>query len=332
MPHTQEIVSLVKQMLDGYALHEIIRDENGKVVDYRFVDVNKAFCELTGLQEDVIGRTVREVLPDIEDHWLERYGQVVTTGEAARFVGYSGPLNKYFEVAAYRPQTGMFATMFHDITAEMRAKEAIEAALEGTITMMGHVCEVRDPYTAGHQRRVASLARRIAQRMGLTPERTKAVYLGALVHDVGKVAVPVEILNFPGRLSEHQYALVKIHPQVGHDILTKIDFPWPVAEIVLQHQERMDGSGYPKGLKGEEIMLETRIVTVADVFEAMSCHRPYREPHSADAAVAELRKNAGRLYDAEAVRTCLALVGAGDIDFETDCPQDRGGVVEELGR
>lgn len=321
MFYEQAMLSLIDQMLDAYALHEIIRDKNGKVIDYRFLDINPAFTEMTGLRpEDILGRTVREAIPDIEDHWLERYGRVAETGQTVRFTGYAAPLRKHFEVAAYRPRVNMFAVTFRDVTPEVRAREAIEKALEGSINVIGHVCEVRDPYTAGHQRRVAALAQRMAQAMGLSSEQTKTVYFGALVHDIGKVAVPVEILNYPGALSEPQYGLVKVHPQAGFDILKGVDLPGPVADIVLQHQERMDGSGYPNGLRGDEILLETRIVIVADVFESMNCHRPYRGKHSKEAAIAEIEKNDGRLYDHDVVSICLALAKADDQGFRVECP------------
>lgn len=142
--------------------------------------------------------------------------------------------------------------------------------------VLGAVVELRDPYTAGHQRRVAEISCELAEALGLSKERIVGLRIAALLHDVGKIIVPAEILNKPGPLSMTEMALVKV--QAGHDILKKINFPWPVAEIVLQHHERLDGSGYPRGLKGDAIMLESRILGVADVVEAMASHRPYRPP------------------------------------------------------
>jgi len=320
MHYEREMALLAKQMLDGYSLHEIIRDADGKVIDFRFVDVNPAFARMTGLRaEDVLGRTVREVLPNIEDYWLQRFGEVAETGRPTRFTAYAAPLGRHFEVAVYRPRAAMFAVTFRDVSLEVNAREKIARALEDAIGMMGRVGEVRDPYTAGHQRRVADLAQRIAESMGLMPDKVKSVCLGALVHDIGKVAVPLEILNFPGSLSAHQYELVKIHPRAGYDIIMEASLPWPVADVALQHQERMDGSGYPNGLKQKEILLETRIVTVADVFEAINCYRPYRGTHSKEAAIAEMSKNAGRLYDRDVASACLAIAEKAAFSFDADC-------------
>ncbi len=318
MRYMKKWALLVDQMLDGYSLHEIVCDENGDVVDFRFVDVNPAFSRITGLQaEHVLGKSVYEVLPGIERYWLERFGQVAMTGQPARFTAYAAPLGKHLEVAAYRTQARMFAVTFRDVTNEIRARELIEKALEDAVLMMGHVGEVRDPHTAGHQRRTAVLANRIAHKMGLPADRVKTIYLGALIHDIGKVAVPLEILNYPGELSKPQYALVKIHPDAGYSIVKDVELPWHVADIVVQHQERLDGSGYPRGFKGNQIGLEARIVSVADVFEAMTCHRPYRGPHNRETASSELDRNAGKLYDADAVRACLAIAESDNVGFET---------------
>jgi putative nucleotidyltransferase with HDIG domain len=167
--------------------------------------------------------------------------------------------------------------------------------------------ETKDAYTAGHQRRVANLARAIAAEMGLSPEQIDGIRMAAVIHDLGKISVPAEILSKPIGLNDLEYGLIKIHPQVGYDILKEIEFPWPVAQIVLQHHERMDGSGYPQGLLGEEIILEARILAVADVVEAMASHRPYRPPHGVDKALEEISRNRGILYDPEVVDACLKL-------------------------
>jgi len=148
--------------------------------------------------------------------------------------------------------------------------------------------ELRDPYTAGHQQRVSQLTSAIARQMNLSPDQVEGIYMTAILHDIGKISVPAEVLNKPGRLTEIERNMFRTHPQVGHDILKRIDFPWPLAKIVLQHHERMDGSGYPKGLKGDEILLEAKIIGVADVVEAMSSHRPYRPAHGIDKALEEI--------------------------------------------
>lgn len=183
----------------------------------------------------------------------------------------------------------------------------LKRALENTAATLARVVEIRDPYTAGHQRRVAALSAAIAEEMGLPPERKEAVRLAALLHDLGKIAVPAEVLNKPGRLEELEMRFVRKHPWAGFEVLKDIPFPYPVADIVLQHHERLDGSGYPQGLKGEEIMLEARILAVADVVEAMCSHRPYRPPHRLEEVLAELERGKGRLYDPRVVEACFKL-------------------------
>jgi len=178
---------------------------------------------------------------------------------------------------------------------------------EGVIQAMAEVVEVRDPYTAGHQQRTASLALAISQVLGLSKETTEAVYLSALLHDIGKISIPAEILTKPGRLDSVEFELVKRHPQVGFKILQKIPFTLPICEIVYQHHERLDGSGYPRGLKGDDIRIEARILAVADVVEAMMSHRPYRPALGQETAIKEISSNKGKLYDPHVVSTCIEL-------------------------
>ncbi len=192
-------------------------------------------------------------------------------------------------------------------TAYRKETEKFQSTLVQTIQAIALTLEKRDPYTAGHQQRVAQLAAAIASEMGLDAERVKGIRLGGLIHDIGKIYVPVDILVRPGHLSDAEFAIIKSHPQVGFDIIREIDFPWPVQNMVLQHHERLDGSGYPDGLKGEDIILEAKIMTVADVVEAMSSHRPYRPGRGIDAALDEIRNNSGRLYDADIVACCVRL-------------------------
>ncbi|MGA9350435.1 MAG: HD domain-containing phosphohydrolase [Anaerolineae bacterium] len=202
-----------------------------------------------------------------------------------------------------------------DITERKRVEEELRQsfqklrrAFEGTVNALVSAIEIRDPYTAGHQRGVTQLACAIAKEMGLPEEQIEGIRMAGLIHDLGKINVPAEILSKPGPLTELEYGLIKMHPQIGHDVLNGvIEFPWPVAQIVLQHHERMDGSGYPEGLAGEEILLEARILAVADVVEAMASSRPYREPRGIDEALGEISQNRGVLYDPEVVDACLKL-------------------------
>ncbi|MFO7599113.1 MAG: response regulator [Candidatus Desulfacyla sp.] len=184
---------------------------------------------------------------------------------------------------------------------------SLRRAMEGIVRAMGLTVESRDPYTSGHQHRVAVLSAAIAREMGLSEHQMEGIRLAGMIHDLGKITIPASILSKPTYLADYELALIKTHPQVGYDILKEVEFPWPIAQIVHQHHEKMDGSGYPQGLKGEDILLEARIVCVADVVEAMASHRPYRPAIGLDKALSEVSDNAGRLYDPEAVAACLRL-------------------------
>ncbi|MCD6326677.1 HD-GYP domain-containing protein [bacterium] len=214
-------------------------------------------------------------------------------------------------------ETAQLEDQVAEKTAELqRNMEKLRRILAGTIRALAATVETRDPYTAGHQQRVSKLACAIAKGMGFPEERVEGVRLAGIIHDIGKISVPAEILNTPRPLTETEYSLVKMHPKIGHDILAGIDFSAPVADIVLQHHERMDGSGYPTGLKGDEILLEARILAVADVVEAMVSHRPYRPALGIDRALEEISKNKGTKYDPEVVDVCLTLFTEGGFDFE----------------
>lgn len=190
---------------------------------------------------------------------------------------------------------------------ELHGLARLKKAMSGILVGLTSLVEARDPYTAGHQRRVTDLSRRIGERMGLDPETLNGLCMAAMVHDIGKVYVPAEFLNKPGRLSDAEFNIIKSHPQVGFDILDPIDFPWPIGKIVHQHHERLDGSGYPLGLSGDAIRIEARIMAVADVVDAMAAHRPYRASLGVDKALEEIAANRGTFYDAQAVDVCLAL-------------------------
>ncbi len=179
--------------------------------------------------------------------------------------------------------------------------------LNDTVTGLVSAIEYRDPYTAGHQRRVTQLAVAIAQKMGLSKDELDCIRIASMIHDIGKINIPVEILSKPGSINQYELELMQNHPQAGYDILKEIDFPWPVAKTVLQHHERLDGSGYPNKLKGDDILLEARVIYVADVVEAMSSHRPYRPALGIIKALEELEKNKGILYNENIVDTCIKL-------------------------
>jgi putative nucleotidyltransferase with HDIG domain len=206
------------------------------------------------------------------------------------------------------------AGLIADETERHQIEEILEESLnrvnhllEGTIDVISRLVESRDPYTAGHQKRVSQLAGAVARRMGLPRESVKGIQVAGLLHDIGKVCVPSDILSKPGKLTSLEFDLIRDHPSRGALILGKVDFPWPVRDIVQQHHERLDGLGYPLGLAGDEIRQESRIMAVADVVEAMISHRPYRPALGLEAALEEIRQGRGILYDPAAVEACEAV-------------------------
>lgn len=240
-------------------------------------------------------------------HRTETSRDEISLKDGRTFDRYSAPMlgsgGKYYGRVWY----------FRDITerkhadAELRDSfERTRAMMNGTVEAISSVLEVRDPYTAGHERRVSQLASALAAAIGWDAQRVEGVRIAGYMHDIGKVAVPAEILSKPGRINELEMGIIRSHPQCGYDILKKISFPWPIALVTLQHHERLDGSGYPQQLKGDEISIEARLLAIADVVEAMSSHRPYRAAHSVDDALAEVGKE--NLYDRDIAAACRRLI------------------------
>jgi PAS domain S-box-containing protein/putative nucleotidyltransferase with HDIG domain len=213
--------------------------------------------------------------------------------------------------------------IMRDVTDRRKTEEELSLtlgklrkAMGATIQAMSLTIETRDPYTAGHQKRVSDLARAIATEMKLSSEDIDAIRMAASIHDLGKISIPAEILSKPGKINEFEFRLIQNHPQIGFEILRTIEFPWPIAEIVLQHHERINGSGYPNGLRGEEIHIIARILAVADVVEAMISHRPYRAALTLGEAIHEITKNRGTLYDPDVVDACKRLFIEGRFAFK----------------
>lgn len=296
--------------------------------DGRVMRVNNAFCHIFRFSspEEVIGKNIDSIVADeITFEEARSFTEAAARGESISVesvrrradgtlidVSILGIPIKIDENLA-----GIYA-IYRDITDKKMYERAMKENIatlshvwRQTIELIASVSELRDPYTAGHQKRVAGLAKFMAMKMGLSPERVDAVEMASLIHDVGKIKVPAEILSKPGPLDEVERLLVETHPQAGYNLLKDIDFPWPVAEIVLQHHERLDGGGYPQGLKGKEILQEARIIAVADVVEAMASGRPYRKALGIEAALKEIKSGRGTLYDEEAVDACLALFEEG---------------------
>lgn len=200
----------------------------------------------------------------------------------------------------------------------------IRDMLNASIRSMARMVEIRDPYTAGHQQRVAQLACGIAEKMGLTPSAIEGIRIAGILHDVGKIRIPVSILSRAGGLLDAELSMIRIHPVVSFDILKDIPFPWPVAQMVYQHHERLDGSGYPQGIKADKILPEAKILAVADVTEAKSSFRPYRPARGIEAALAEIAQHKGRLYDADVVAACQELFGVDGFAFDYGKAENSG--------
>jgi HD-GYP domain-containing protein (c-di-GMP phosphodiesterase class II) len=216
----------------------------------------------------------------------------------------------------------VYVASLRDITDRKRMQQRLQLGLDnlkdvmdGTIRAMALAVEMRDPYTSGHQHRVAELGQAIAEEINLSPESIEGVYMAASIHDIGKISLPAEILSKPIKLTEIELKMIQAHSKVGYDILKGIDFPWPIAQTVLQHHERIDGSGYPHGLGQNEILIEARIVGVCDVVETMASHRPYRPSMGLDKALGEVSGNKGKLYDEQAVNACLKLFNEKGFQF-----------------
>jgi HD-GYP domain-containing protein (c-di-GMP phosphodiesterase class II) len=201
--------------------------------------------------------------------------------------------------------TGSFTSELNTLSG---VSDKYTEILAGALSMLSRMFEIRDPHTHGHQVRVAQLAVAIGSELGLGDDVLTGLQFGAQVHDVGKIGVPVELLTTSRRLSASELAIIRTHPAIGADILSGMKFPWPIVEIVAQHHERMNGSGYPAGLKGDEITLEARIVAVADIVEAITHHRPYRVGLGVETALSEIHQNSGTLYDAQAVNACIRVI------------------------
>jgi HD-GYP domain-containing protein (c-di-GMP phosphodiesterase class II) len=209
-----------------------------------------------------------------------------------------------------------------EVDRRRRVQQELQGSLDrlrkiigGTVMAIAMTVEKRDPYTSGHQQRVAELSRAIGKEMGLAHDQVEGLTIASAIHDIGKISLPAEILSKPSQLNSMEMSLIQTHSQAGYDILKSVDFPWPVADIVLQHHERMNGTGYPQHLAGDAILREARIVGVADVVETMSSHRPYRPSRGIDSALDEISAHSGILYDCDAVDACLALMRQGRFEF-----------------
>ncbi len=294
--------------------------------------VNKEFEKLSGYsKEEIEGKKSWTEFASKEDlERLKEYHRLRRIEPKAapkryefRFVNRQGNLKDILITIDMIPGTKKSVASLLDISERKRAMvelkqsfEKLGRILEETATTLASAVEKKDPYTAGHQQRVAQLACAIVREMGLSEERINGIRMAALIHDIGKIYIPAEILSKPGRLTEIEYSMIKTHPELSYDISKTIEFPWPVAQIILQHHERINGSGYPSGLTGENILLEARILGVADTVEAISSHRPYRPAYGIEKALKEVSEKRGILYDPAVVDACLRLFFDKGFKFE----------------
>ncbi|BCS96280.1 hypothetical protein DSLASN_19120 [Desulfoluna limicola] len=313
---------LVESALDGV----ITMDDKGRIIGF-----NPAAEKIFGYEsKEVIGLRVSDkLLPGAmrgaHDRGLKRFletGMETMIGRRVEVTAMRADQSVFpaeMEVISVNPKTEpVFVAYVRDISEQKKAAEErlqyatnIKKMLMQTIFAVSRTVEFRDPYTAGHQRRVAHLASAVARVLDLPRTRIEGIFLGGLIHDIGKIAVPSEILSRPGELMPEDVSYLQIHCRKGYDILKPVDFSWPVAEIALQHHEHLDGSGYPQGLKNGDILLESRIVCVADVVESLTAYRPYRPAYPLDDALASIVARSGRWYDRRVVDACLGLFKSG---------------------
>lgn len=281
--------------------------------------------KLTGYSKDEIENKIKwtdfiipEDLKMMEKYHRERRkaGGKVPTEYEFRLIDKKGNIKNIFLKVGIIPGSKKSIASLIDITEQKQAEERLKKTIDATIDTMSKIIEAKDPYTAGHQHRVYQLAIRIAQELNLPKDKIEGIRIASLIHDIGKIGLPTEILSKPTTLTEIEFSLIKNHSQIGYDILKSIDFSYPIAQIVLQHHERLNGSGYPNNLKGDEIILEAKIIGVADIVEAMSSHRPYRPALGIDKALEEISQNRGTLYDIKVVDACFKLFKEKEFKFE----------------
>lgn len=297
-------------------------------IDGTVLKVNRMFCEMFGYShEEVIGqdldllvgsdKNIRKEASSFTKKSLN--GEEITfesirqkkDGSRFHVLAFGFPITSEGKVVA-------IYGMYRDISDRKQAEEALrqsseklEKALDDTVKLLAGTMRIRDVYTADHQENTARLVDAIAREMGLSEERCRGLWVAAMIHDIGKLQIPGEILNKPTSLSSLEYEIVKRHAEVGAETLRGVSFPWDVANIIAQHHERLDGSGYPRGLKGKDIIEDARILSVADVVEAMCSHRPFRPAHSVDAALEAIRSGSGTLFDKKVVQACCTVFEKG---------------------
>ena len=279
---------------------------------------NAAAARLYGVPvEEAIGTNVFQYIhPDDRERVFRSYTELLgrpgaTVVDTVRVMSRSSGESRILEIVRtnllHLPEIAGIVVNGRDVTERNNYINRLQVTLDAITLAIANTIDIKDPYTAGHQREVAYLAEAIARELAMSDDEVKGIEVASTLHDIGKIALPAEVLNRPGKLSSPEFEMIKRHSQTGHDIVADVPFPWPVAEMILQHHERLDGSGYPNGLSGGEILPGSRIIAVADVISAMSGHRPYRPARGIKAALVEVESERGRLYDPDAVDASLRL-------------------------
>ena len=317
---------------------EIILDSVPAIIFYkdiegRIIRANKALADSLKVPiKDIVGKTTEELFSKEEAENMKKGDkEVIISGKLKRNIiqPYTTPDGirwLIIDKIPYKDKKGKITGIIglaKDITVQRKSEQELQQtfqrlkkSMDAVLDTMSKIIEAKDPYTSGHQQRVCQLATRIAQEIKLPEDKIEGIRISSLIHDIGKIGIPTEILSKPTRLTDIEFSLIKGHSQIGSDILKSIDFSYPIAQIVLQHHERLNGVGYPQGLKGEDILLEAKIIGVADVVEAMSSHRPYRPTLGIEKALEEISKNKGTLYDPEVADACLKLFKEKGFKFE----------------
>jgi PAS domain S-box-containing protein len=317
-----------RDLVEKAGIGILVDDQDGN-----FKYANKRYAEMFGYSlKEMNNQSIRTLVhPDdldrvLQYHYCRHEGKKSPSRFSFKGIKKGGsPIFLEMEVVPLKEKGRKTGTRSYiwDVTVHQKAQDQVQETLEklrrslnATIHAMALTVEVRDPFTSGHHRRVADLARAIATEMKVSKDQIDGIRAAGAIHDLGKICVPAEILSKPGKLNSSEFDLIKAHPKVAYDILKDIEFPWPVALIVHQHHERLDGSGYPQGLKGDHILLEARIIAVADVVEAMSSHRPYRPSLGLENALEEIATHRGSYYDPKVVDACTRLFNEKRFEFK----------------
>ncbi len=317
----EESESNVTQLLEASSDAIYVLDK-----DYRYVVINSAGLRMINKRKDeVINKKITSIFPGIEQSaFFKMYKEVMETRQSNYFSDHftiNGHEN-YYEVKVDPSKNGILC-FARDIT-ERREEEIklvesmihLEKSVVTTLEVLANMVELKDPYTAGHQKICAELSKEIAIELGMDNEQIEGVFMAASIHDIGKISIPSSILSKPTSLNYNEIVLVREHTILGCELVKKIDTKWPLCEVILQHHERIDGSGYPHGIKGDKISIEAKIVAVADVIEAMNAHRPYRPSLGMEAALHEINNHVGTLFDKDVVNACNKVIEKGLISFK----------------